>query len=290
MLVCASTLFAQTQNVDIGINNRNDVTANATGGNATQDQNQNQRQSQAQKQLQLQKTKSSSNSGGNVYEAAKNYITASTLQNFVAAVTPSTPLGWKQLGCDFIVAEFTVGQLRMMAEGASFMKKRGTFWYSVITDDVELSIFNSTGIALSDSTVIRIVVKVPRRVRSDSYFGEAEGIGRYGAPMGQILGATVLRLVLKTGVTQVVISWDYLIEGVAMSNTVGVGVAGSATNGEAGSIAIGGAGSTTYNLTSIAYRISAAFTGLKESFPAVRFLAQNQKVATRAVFGLGLTI
>lgn len=266
LLVYAGIASAQT-NVDIGIKNKNNFNIYSGGGNAEQNQAQWEWQQQFQKQFQLQNAESTSSSGGNTYEAAKNYITASTLQNFVAAVTPSTPLGWKQLGCDFIVAEFTVGQLRKMAEGASFMKKRGTFWYSVLTDDVELSIFNSTGIALSDSTVIRIVVKVPRRVKSNLYFGEAEGIGRYGAPMGQILGATVLRLVLKTGVTQVVISWDYLIEGLAMANTFGAGVAGSATNGEAGSIAIGGAGSTTYNLTSIAYRIKAqAFTGLGEDY------------------------
>ena len=283
LLVCASVSLAQDP-IDINIDNNigiGDTSANAsvgditnTNNNANNNNNSNRnansnrnsnRNANSNRNSNL--NKSSSNSGGNVYEAAKNYITASTLQHFVAAVTPSTPNGYKQLGCDFIVAEFTIGQLKMMAEGVSFMKKRGTFWYAAISDDVEYSILGGKEASLNDSAVVRIMVKAPSRVRGGAYLGEAEGVGRYGAPMGQIIGATVLGLVQKTGATQVVIYWDYLIEGVAMSNTVGVGVAGSATNGEAGSIAIGGAGSTTYNLTSIAYRIKAqAFSGLGEEY------------------------
>lgn len=260
---CSGSSCGGDQNVDISISNKVDTTVNATGGNATQNQDQAQKQLQDQKQTQ----KAVSNSGGNTYEDAKNFVTASPLQNFVTPVTPSTPLGWKQLGCDFIVAEFSIGQLRKMAEGASFMKKRGTFWYSVFANDVEYSIFAGKETNLNDSAVVRIMVKAPARVNGNAYLGEAEGVGRYGAPMGQIIGATVLGLVQRTGASQVVIYWDYLIEGVAMSNTLGIGVVGSATERNAGSVAVGAAGSTTYNLTSIAYRIKAqAFMGMGGEF------------------------
>lgn len=257
LLMFGGNAFAGN-NLNLSVKNRNENTAIATGGNA------NQRQEQEQSQTQTQ----SSYSGGNTYEAARNHVTASTLQNFATAVTPSTPLGWKHLGCDFIVAEFSIGQLKKMAEGASFMKKRGTFWHAVFSEDVDYSIFGGKETAMDDSAVVRIMVKVPARISGNAYLGEAEGIGRYGAPMGQIIGATVLGLVQKTGTTQVVLYWDYLIEPLAMSNTLGIGFVGSASEkAGAGSVALGAASSTTYNLTSIAYRVKAqAFSGLGEDF------------------------
>lgn len=275
LLVSVSANFAFASgsegDIDIGIKNSNDNTVTATGGDADQKQKQKQRQEQLQKQRQNQKQKqittTTSNSGGNNYEDAKNFITASTLQNFVAAITAATPKGLKLLGCDFIVAELTVGQLKKMAEGASFMKKRGTFWYSVLTDDVEYSILGGKEIDLNDSTVVQIMVKAPTRVSGNSYLGEAEGVGRYGAPLGQILGAAALGLVKKTGATQILIYWDSIVDSLAMSNTLGIGAVGSATERNAGSVAIGAAGSTTYNLTSIAYHVKVqAFTGMEKSF------------------------
>ena len=286
IVFCASVSLAQDpidinidNNIDIGDTSANASVGDITNTNANNNNNNNynrndnrndnynyNRNSNANYNKNNNNSKASSGSSAVINEG-KNFVTASTMQNFARAITPSTPEGWKQLGCDFLVAEFTVGQLRRMAEGASFMKKRGTFWYAAISDDVEYSILGGKEAAMSDSTVVRIMVKAPARVSGNAYLGEAEGVGRYGAPMGQIIGATVLGLVQRTGATQVVIYWDYLIEPVAMSNTVGIGAVGSATERNAGSISIGAAGSTTFNLTAIAYRIKAqAFTGMRGEF------------------------
>lgn len=252
---------------DITNTNNNENNNNNYNSNDNYNRNSNYN-SNANYNANLNKNNSKASSGSSaVINEGKNFVTASNLQNFARAITPSTPEGWKQLGCDFLVAEFTVGQLRRMAEGVSFMKKRGTFWYATLSDDVEYSILGGKETAMTDATVVRIMVKSPARVSGNAYLGEAEGVGRYGAPMGQIIGATVLGLVQRTGATQVVLYWDYLIEPVAMSNTVGIGAVGSATERNAGSISIGAAGSTTFNLTAIAYRIKAqAFTGMGESF------------------------
>lgn len=201
-------------------------------------------------------------------EAATNFVTASTLQNFVVPIKPSTPEGWKILGCEYIVSEFKLGQLRRAAEGASFMKKRGTFWFALLTDDVEYSILSSRNANLGDETIVRLMVKVPKRLKSDKLYGEAEGVGRYGAPLGQIMAATIIGLVERTGVTDVIIYWDYLLESTSMGNTVGLGTVGSGTEkNAAGSVAIGAAGSTTYSLTSIAYRVKVqAFSNMSGDY------------------------
>lgn len=250
MVFSASFGFADDVKVDVS----NDNSATATGGNANQDQNQKQNQKQKQKQQQLQYT-----TGVEGNQMVTTPLQAPLLSAFVNAPMSDTPQGWKQIVCDSAYAEFTIGELRNMAKGGDFIDKRGNFWHALLTRDVKSSIRVFNQKTFNENTVVKVINLIPKR--GAKVLGTAEGVGRYGWPVEEILAKSVLEVVEQTGSTSVVVYWDYFTERISMADSAGIGIAGSHTDGSTYAGSVGISTSKAYTLTSVAYRIKAMAYG-----------------------------
>lgn len=226
--------------------------ANATGGTSISDQEQN--QDQQQKQKQIQSTNGVSGSQTVVY---KNHIVAPLLSQFVNAPTSEVPQGWKQIVCDPAYAEFTIGELKSMANSGSFLDRRGNFWHALWSRQVKGSIRTSTGKILDDNTVIRVINRIPAFGSGAKSSGTYEGTGDYGWPVDEIFGKTVLEAVIKTGSIDVAVWWDFQVERLTMASTFGIGGTASHVDGSASSGSVGVSSSKAYALTEVAYKVKA---------------------------------
>lgn len=240
LVLFANFAFAQ-DDITIGIDNENNITA--TGGNATAQQDQH------QSQVQEQNTN---------FSTKRQHIIAQPgpSGSFVSGMNIALPAG-----CTPITGSISMKKAYKMAQSGSFAEKKGGMWHGIFSSRIKSTPYiDFEGKASKDNFYFYEWDPMKAIIGWDSVTIENFCEGDYGYPLGSSLGKCLEEARETVNASHVLACYTVRYDNHASGASLGAGTTGSVIKGgendtRAGSVAIGGLMGTTVGYYNKAYDV-----------------------------------